>query len=75
MKLALHYKNKQEKILCIIMNNALLLDSYIKDVCKKASQRPAALSRLPNYLGPEERKLIFNSVIKSHFRYCLLVWN
>ena len=41
----------KKKILVIIIDNAVLLDSYIKDLCKKVSQRLAVLSCLPNYLG------------------------
>ena len=47
------------------MDNALLLDIHIKVVFEKASQKLSALSRLVNYLEPEERKLIFNFMIKS----------
>ena len=53
------------KLLDIIMDNALLLDIHIKVVFEKASQKLSALSRLANYLEPEERKLIFNFIIKS----------
>ena len=53
------------KIISIIMDNALLLDIHIKVVFEKASQKLSALSRLANYLEPEERKLIFNFMIKS----------
>ena len=63
--------NKQEKYYVLSQTTPFCL---IKDVCKKASRRPAVLSRLPSYLEPENRKLVFNTVIKSHFTYCLLVW-
>ena len=53
------------KLLDIIMDNALLLDIHIKVVFEKACQKLSALSRLANYLEPEERKLIFNFMIKS----------
>ena len=41
---------------------------------KRPSQNLAALSHLANYLKLEKRKLIFNSMIKSQFIYCPLVW-
>ena len=41
---------------------------------KRPSQKVAALSHLANYLKLEKRKLIFNSMIKSQFIYCPLVW-
>ena len=65
--------SKEEKIVDIIIDNALLFDSHIKEVCKKASQRLVALSRLATYLELEVRKLIFDSMIKSEFAYCPLI--
>ena len=47
------------------MDSTLLFDSHIKEVCQKAFQKLAALSRLANYIEPEDKKLIFNSMIKS----------
>ena len=40
----------------------------------KASQKLGALSRISNYLNQSEKSLIFNSMIKSHFNYCPLIW-
>ena len=40
----------------------------------KASQKLGALSRLKGYLGNSKKSLIFNSIIKSQFSYCPLVW-
>ena len=47
-----------------------MFDSHVKEVYKIAFQKLAALSPLANYLDPEERKLIFNFMIKSQFTYC-----
>ena len=44
-----YVNNNEEKALGNIIDNALLFESHIKEVCRKVSQRPAALSRLPNY--------------------------
>ena len=43
-----YVNNNEEKARGNIIDNALLFDSHIKEVCRKASQRPVALSRLPN---------------------------
>ena len=59
-----YVNSKEEKILGVIIDNDLVFDIHFKEVCKKASQKLAALSRLANYLEPGERKLIFNSMIK-----------
>ena len=39
-----------EKLLGIIINNALLINTNIKEMFKKASQKLAPLSRLSNHL-------------------------
>ena len=67
-----YVNSKEEKILGIIKDS--FFNSHIKEGCKKASQKLAALSRLANYLESEKRSLIFNSMIKSRFTYYHLVW-
>ena len=66
--------SKEERILGILIDNKLTFRSHIIELCKKTSQKIAALSRLSNYLTKSEKKLIFDSVIKSQFSYCPLVW-
>ena len=66
--------SKKQKILGVIIDNKLNFKSHISELCKKASQKIAALSRLSSYLHNSEKKLIFNSIIKSQFSYCPLVW-
>ena len=66
--------SKEEKILGVIIDNKLSFKSHIKELCKKASQKLAALSRLSGYLNSNEKQLVFNSVLKSQFNYCPLVW-
>ena len=66
--------SKEQKILGVIIDNKLNFKSHINELCKKASQKVAALSRLSSYLHNSEKKLIFNSIIKSQFSYCPLVW-
>ena len=46
----------------------------MKEVYIIASLKLTALFRYKNYLEPEERKLISNSMIKSQFTYCPLRW-
>ena len=60
--------SKEQKIV------GVTIKSYISELCKKASQKIAALSRLSSYLNNSEKRLISNSIIKSQFRYCPLVW-
>ena len=66
--------SKEQKILRVIIDNELNFKSDISELCKKTSQKVAALSRLPSFLHNSEKKLIFNSIIKLQFSYCPLVW-
>ena len=61
--------SKKEKILGAIIDNKLMFKSHAKNLCKKASQKIWALSRLINYLNDSEK----NALIKSQFSYCPLV--
>ena len=65
---------KEQNILGVIIDNKLNFKSHINEFCKKTSQKVAALSRLSSYLHNSEKKLIFNSIIKSQFSCCPLVW-
>ena len=62
--------SNEEKILGIIIDNKLTFKSYIKILCKKAAQEIGALSRLLNHLNDSQKRLIFNTIIKSHLYYC-----
>ena len=66
--------SKEQKILGVTIGNKLNFKSHISGWCKKASQKIAALSRLSSYLHNSEKKLIFNSIIKSQFSYCPIAW-
>ena len=68
-------KNTEEvEILGVTIDNKLCFDNHIKNLCVKASQKLGALSRMSNFLNHAEKSLIFNSMIKSHFNYCPLIW-
>ena len=66
--------SKEEKTLGVIIDNNLSFKSHIKNLCKKASQKIWALSRLTNYLNNSKKTIIFNALINSQFKYCPLVW-
>ena len=71
----IHMENsKERKILSVTIDNKLNFKSHISELCKTSSQKIAALSRLSSYLHNSEKKLIFNSIIKSQFSYWPLVW-
>ena len=57
--------SKKQNIVGVTMNNKFNFKSEISELCKKASQKIVALSRLSSYLYKSEKKLILDSIIKS----------
>ena len=55
--------SKEEKVLGVIIDNKLRFKSHVKNLCKKASQKIWALTRLINYLSDSKKKIIFNALI------------
>ena len=69
------FKNNKEKtILGVIIDNKLTFDSHINRTCKKASQKLSALSRISAFIDLNKRQILFQSMIKSQFSYCPLIW-
>ena len=66
--------SNEEKLLGIFLDSKLNFESHIGSLCKKAGQKISALARLKNYLTSDQRNLPLNSVIKSQFTYCPLIW-
>ena len=66
--------SNEEKILGITIDSKLTFKSHIKISCRKASQKMGALSRLLNHLSDSQKWLIFNSLTKSQFNYCSVIW-
>ena len=66
--------SKCEKPLGIKIDSHLNFKEHIEDLCKKASQKINALSRLASSMNFEQRRLIMNSFVIFHFSYCLVLW-
>ena len=54
---------KKKKILGATIDNRFTFSSHIKKLCKKASQKISALSRISNQLNDSEKNLLFCSKI------------
>ena len=61
------------KLLGITLDNKLNFNSHIEGICKKANQKISALFRIRKYFNREKAKLLSNSFVLSHFRYCSLI--
>ena len=65
--------SKCEKLLGIKIDSKLLFDGHVKSLCKKASQKLNALSRVAYQLDFNQRKLLLNAFITSQFSYAPVV--
>ena len=50
------------------------MNEHIKHICKQASNKLYALSRISHYLSEEKRKILMKSFIMSQFNYCPIIW-
>ena len=63
-----------EKLLGILIDSDLSFDKHIKSSCRKAGQKLNSLARISNYVTHYQKRFLLNSIIKSQFRYCPLIW-
>ena len=63
-----------EKLLGIKIDNGLTFESHVETLCKKASQKLNALSRIASSLKFDQRKTIMNAFITSQFSYAPVIW-
>ena len=62
------------KLLGITIANELKFKKHIEDLCKKASYKLHALSRIRGYLTVEKARILANALIDSQFSYPPLIW-
>ena len=58
--------SKYEKLLGVKVDHELNFSEHVSSLCKKASQKVNALSRIASYMTFDQRRLILNSFITSH---------
>ena len=66
--------SKEVEILGIKIDRKLSFHQHIKSISKKAGQKLSALLRTSLYLKNDRKKVTYNTMIKSQFNYCPLVW-
>ena len=66
--------SKYEKLLGVKIDHELNFNELVSSLCKKASQKLNALSRIASSMTFDRRRLILNCFITSHFSYCPIVW-
>ena len=63
-----------EKLLGITIDSKLSFDEHVSKLCKTASKKLHALTRIACYMDTVKRKMIMKAFINSQFSYCPLVW-
>ena len=65
--------SKSEKLLRVKFDHKLSFDDHISELCKKASRKINALSRVASHMNILKRRILMNAFFKSQFSYCLFV--
>ena len=66
--------SNSEKLLGITIDSAFTFKEHINTLCRKASQKLHALSRISQYLSEHKNRILFKTFTMSQFNYCPLVW-
>ena len=66
--------NKREKLLGVKIDNKLMFDCHISDMCKKANRKVNALARIAPLININKRRMLMNSFFRSQFNYYPLIW-
>ena len=66
--------SSHEKLLGVTIDNKLSFNVHVSNLCKKASQKLHALSRISRYMDKDRRRNVMNAFIFSQFGYCTLIW-
>ena len=62
------------KLLGITIDSKLQLHNHVAGICKKASQKVKALSRIAEILQKAKANILYKTFLKSVFNYCPLIW-
>ena len=66
--------SKCEKLLGVNFDHKLNFDKHLSELCKKASKKINALSRITPYTNVFKKRILMNAFFKSQFSYCPLIW-
>ena len=62
------------KYLGVIIDDALLREPHIKQVCSKISRGSFAILKLRKYVSKNIFKCVYYALINSHLQYCIASW-
>ena len=67
-------ESTEEKLLGVTLDKQLSFKTHVQSLCKKASQKLHAISRISYLLDTEKLRQVMRAFILSQFSYCPLVW-
>ena len=67
-------ESDDEKLLGITLDKKLTFKKHVQAICKKASQKLHALTRISIYMEPKKLKVLMKAFVMSQFSYCSLIW-
>ena len=62
------------KLLGVTIDSMLNFNQHVQSICKKASKKVRAFSRIAPNLEYEKNVMLYNSFVLSNFNYCPLIW-
>ena len=65
---------KSVKLLGLNIDNNLNFENHVANLCKKASQKLHALSRVAPFMETSKKRILMKAFIESQFSYCPLAW-
>ena len=65
--------SNEEKLLGIKFDSELSFENHVSSLCKNASRKLHALTRIVNYRNPFKRTNLMKNFVMSQFNYCPLV--
>ena len=68
------WESNTVKLLGVTIDNQLKFNEHVLNICKKASRKLSALSRMSSFLSFDKKRIIFKAFFESQFKYCPLVW-
>ena len=67
-------KTTTKNLLGITIDAHLNFNEHLTNICKCASRKLNALSRVSSFLSYKHKKVVPNSFINGQFSYCRLIW-
>ena len=68
------WEEDSTKLLITLIDSSLKFDNHVKMICKKASQKLTAISRMSHYPSEKKRKVLIASFLESQCNHYPFIW-